>query len=434
LGAFRQEGIGQKFWANVSALTAARVLGTSLSVIQVIVVARWLGPTLYGVTALIMSYPNLFFGLLDVRSGQASVKFLSEFWVEGENERALALCKLGYVVDIGVGILTFLLVASTAWWAETRIVQTSGTAWMIVLFAASFIPRSLAGMSRAVMTTVGRFSLLALVESFSVSFRVILVLTLVLIGGGVQGVIWGNAIGFAIQGIALCISAYPVIKGTWGSLIRTSSRLALKGHLREIIRFMFYTDLNALVGTFVKQLDVVCVGFFTGPAEAGYYRLAKSIAAMTEILVRPLQSVIYPRFAALWGGKRFSELKETLKGYALFLGIPLCLSVLVGLVFIPACVRLTVGKAYLPATIMAQILVCLGATSLGLFWIRPLYLASGNVRLWFLLGLANSSFALLAYPIGATMLGAEGVAIGRLTAGMLRYGLAAVHILKGKII
>ncbi|MFZ8853885.1 MAG: lipopolysaccharide biosynthesis protein, partial [Armatimonadota bacterium] len=75
------------FVRHVGVLTVANGVGAVLSFVQGILVARWLGPELYGVAALVMSIPSLVYTFFDARSAEASVKFLSEFDARGERER-----------------------------------------------------------------------------------------------------------------------------------------------------------------------------------------------------------------------------------------------------------------------------------------------------------------------------------------------------------
>ena len=93
--AFRTKVIERKFVRDVGVLTIGNGVAAVLSFTQTILVARWLGPELYGVAALVMSYPSLVYTFFDARSSEVSVKYLSEFHARGEHERALAMCKLG---------------------------------------------------------------------------------------------------------------------------------------------------------------------------------------------------------------------------------------------------------------------------------------------------------------------------------------------------
>ncbi|MGH7775235.1 MAG: glycosyltransferase [Candidatus Binatia bacterium] len=373
---------GAAFTRHVAALTIANTFSTALSFAQGIVVARTLGPQLYGVVALVLSYPSLLFSLLDARSWEASVKFLGEFSVKQENGRAVAFCKLGYGVDLGVALLTFILVATTAWWAEEHIVHVEGIGWLMVFYAAAFLPRSLVGTSYAVLATLDRFPALAWVESLTATVRVALVVGLVLSGWGVAGVILGNSISIAFQGIALGIIAYPAIRQAWGLSWVSGSWHELKGRGREIFSFLFYNDFNALLGLIAKQLDVVILGYFRGPTETGYYRLAKSTGALVGNLVGPLQSVTYPRLTHLCGSQRKDEIRQAIRRYAFWIGAPLGVLLLISLPLLPLLISVMVGEQFRPAAFAAQLLLASSAVWLAFFWIRPLFLAEGHVRVW----------------------------------------------------
>mgnify|MGYP001791521520 CR=1 FL=1 len=147
--------IQRKFIRDVGVLTIANLVGAVLSFAQGILVARWLGPQLYGVAALVMSYPGLVFTFFDTRSSEASVKYLSEFHTQGNREGALAICKLGYIIDFAIGFIAFLVILLTANWSAREIVHRPEVSGLIVIYAAVFIPRGLIGTSRAVLTSLG---------------------------------------------------------------------------------------------------------------------------------------------------------------------------------------------------------------------------------------------------------------------------------------
>src|SRR5215467_51452 len=144
---FRAKIIGRKFVQHVGILTVSNLIGAALSFVQGILVARWLGPELYGVAALVMSYPNIVYTFFDARSTEASVKFLSEFHADDERDRVLAICKLGYAVDFGIALMALLLVVVSAHWAARNVASRPEAAWLIIVYTLAFIPRAMAGTS-----------------------------------------------------------------------------------------------------------------------------------------------------------------------------------------------------------------------------------------------------------------------------------------------
>jgi O-antigen/teichoic acid export membrane protein len=129
-----------------------------------------------------------------------------------------------------------------------------------------------------------------------------------------------------------------------------------------------------------KQLDLVVLGYFRGPTEVGYYRLAKSISSVAEYLTGPLRSVTYAELARLWGLGHRRVFLQKVRKLAIWVGFPLGLLVLFGAGLIPFALPLLVGEIYIPAVHATQLLFIGSAILLAFFWLRPVYLAKGHVR------------------------------------------------------
>lgn len=399
-GSFRARIVGRRFTQNVGVLTIANLAGAALSFTQGILVARWLGPELYGIAALIMSYPSLVYVFFDARSGDASVRFLSEFHAREERDRVLAMCKLGYVVDLSIASVAFLVVAVSSQWAASSIAKHPDAAGLIVIYAAAFVPRALLGTSRAVLTVLGRFRLVAVVESAMTVLRVALILSLVLSGWQVAGLVWGNAVVMIASGLIFAIIAWAAVHRTWKAFPFQGDWRALQGRRREIFGFLAYSDLGALLGMIPKHLDLVILGYVRGPAEAGYYKLAKSLAAAVGYLVGPLQSVSYPELIRLSALKNTPALVQKVCRLAFRVGIPLGLVVVAGASTLSYVLPVLLGQQYLPAVQVAQLMFVASAIWLAFFWLRPVYLSIGNIKHWTAaIGLYAIAFLALSIPL-----------------------------------
>jgi O-antigen/teichoic acid export membrane protein len=386
-----------RFARNVGVLTLANFVSAVLSFVQSILVARWLGPELYGVAALVMSFPNLIYTFFDTRSADASVKYLSEFYARGEQRQALAMCKLGYLVDLTIAIAAFVVVVVTAPWAAQHIAHRPEMAWSIVVFATAFIPRALVNNSSAVLVTLGRFPLIAMLNILTIVLRTFLVLVLVLAGWQVAGVIWGNTIGIAAAGIAYGVVAYRLTYHTWGISWLRGRWQDLQNYRRSIIMFLVYSNLNALLGMIPKQLDIVLLGYFRDPLEVGYYKLARNLSNVATYLAGPLQSVTYPELARLWGLGELGGFRRRVRQLAWQVGVPIALVVFASSLIIPFVLPFAVGNAYEPAVFATQILLAGSAIWLGFFWLRPLYFSLGKVAHWVVaIGAYSIVFVLVA--------------------------------------
>ena len=417
-GAVHAKIIGRKFFHDVGVLTAANLVGAAFSLIKGILVARWLGPELYGIVALVMSYPGVVFAFFDARSSEASVKYLGEFHSRGERNQVLALCKLGYAVDFAVAALAFATVLVTANWAAVRIAHRPEAAGLMIVYSAAFLSRSLDGTSYAVLATLKRFPTIAWVRSVTNLVNDVLVVGFVLSGYQVAGVIWGSAIGMVITGLVYGVTAHSLIHRTWGASWFYGALSALTGRGREIFWFLTNSNLNALLGMVSKQLDVAILGYFRTPTEVGYYKVGKSLAGKVGYVSGPLQSVSYPELVRLWSLGDGLAFRRKLKRLAWFIGLPLGLVTLLGVAVLRQLIELLVGKAYLPAVFAAQLLFASTAWQSVFFWLRPAYMASDSIRAWVIIASIFTCTLMVTWIFVVPAWGYVGVAASLLVIGI----------------
>jgi O-antigen/teichoic acid export membrane protein len=370
------------FSGDVAAFGASGAATAALNLLQGLAVARMLGPERYGVAVLVMSYPSLLLSFADPRSFEVSMRYLGQFAAAGQRGRALAVCRLGYLLDTGVAVLGVALVAFTAAWAEGSIVKTPGTAPLIVVYALSFVPYSLAGTSYALLSTLGRIRLGSTADLTAAVVRTCLVLLLVWAGWGVSGVVYGNAAGLALQGLILTTGAAVAIRRTWGRSWLGGSLADISELRGEIVRFLGLNKLRALIGLATKQADIVLVGFVRGPQEAGLYRVAKSIGAGISYVRSPLQWAAYPRIVRASHVRDGDRLVALLRHLTVKVALPATVLVALAIPFVPFFLDLVVGPAFDPAARAGQLFLSASLGSLLLFWLQALYLSKEGIGTW----------------------------------------------------
>lgn len=403
--------IRTKFVGHVGRLMSFNVLSALIVFGQGILVARWLGPMEYGIATLVMNFPTLLFGLLDARTGTATVRYFMQFRQEGRGDKALALCKMTYLMDLAIAALTFGAVCLLATWAERHIVKASGYAPLMILFSAAFLPRAFVGTSSAVFAALSQFRLSAWLDVAGAVLRAGVTLFLVQKGAGVAGVIWGGLAASVFSGAASTVVCHSLLMKEHRASWLTAPLGKLKGHFREILRFVLCTDLTELLGVLVKQFDVTLLGFFSGPHQVGLYRLAKSLAGSLGLVVSPLQTVIYPRMATPGAQQTmqnfFSSVRNLLKRWGLAALVCLGLFIYAG----PNLFIWAAGPAYAPMLGAARVLLLAYAVWLLLFWMRPFYFGHGLVGAW-ARGMVIYSIAFLVLgPLLGRSHGALGMAL-----------------------
>ena len=401
-----------------------------LNFLQGILLARWLGPNSYGIIALIMSYAGFIFTFFDARSVDVSIKYLSEFIEKKEELKLLAMCKLGYIIDFGITVFSFLIIAASARWAAAHLIHDPEVAFLLVLYGFSFIPRSLVATTHALLVTLGKYYLLSWLNIIVTAVRVVLVVSLVLLGFNIKGAIWGIAIGTIFHGILFGIIAYRLFRHSWHTLPFHASLSGLKGRTREIIKFLLYNDVNALLGVISKQFDMILLGYFRTPTDAGYYKMAKNGSSAFGYLSSPLQLTTYPELSRLWSGNNPQAYKQKLRQLLFPYGLLAAAAGLVCVPFLKWAILLTVGNKYLPALPGIQILWIFTSLQLAFYWLRPAYMAAGYIMQYVNLSVIATALTLAGFLVAIPTAGYIGASLCILIFGTMHIAASLIYLWK----
>lgn len=413
---------------QVSSLWLSEGVVLLAGLVQTVVVARILGPREYGRAALVMAFPTLVFSFFDPNSSEAVVRFMTDARFKGR--RLSAVARFAYLVDGSLAVAGVAAVAALGPWAEGSVVRVDGSLSLLVLYAAALGFNAPWKTSAAVLATFDRFGTTAAITSIAAGIRIVLVLGLVLADAGTAGVVIGYGVGIVVQSVLGLRAAGRVLHEKLGESWRAGSTRELGGERREIGRFMLYTNLITFVTTFVKQADIVVLGWARGPVQAGYYRLGLALLSPVASIVQPMQQVVYPQIARLVGEGRREEVKATIRRHALVLGIPIAALVAIAAVAARHLVPAVAGASYEQAAAVAQILILGAAATVAFYWVRPAFLAFGLVRP--LLGLSSilGGVTVIGFLLVAPQSGALGVATVRaVVAGLAGSAVNAAALL-----
>lgn len=399
------------FLTQAFVLTMTSASGTVFNVVQGAIVARALGPADFGVTALVMAYPALVSGVFDARISDFGMKYLGRFSDAEHRDRARGISLLSILIDVGVAVLTLVVVLATSGWANAHVLGTPGGAELMTLYTASLILRAPVGTAYVTLVLRGELKRLLWAEVGSSFVRSVTIVALTLAGFGVPGVIWGNVAGVALQGTAYVVAAVPVARRAWG-LPRFSALRHLKGMWGELWRFVGYSELHALLLTVPRHLDLIVVGAIAGPVQAGFFRLGRTFQTGIWLVGGPLQQSAFRQISLLRGRERNAETRRFTRRIAWTLAAGLTLPVLLMVLITPLLVRVVAGDAFLGGTMTVRLLfVAAGLWAIGA-WIRPWFLAAGQIgRYTMMVGLALVPYAIVGLPATAA-LGAAGMALG----------------------
>jgi O-antigen/teichoic acid export membrane protein len=394
---------------RLRALWTAEIATLVTAAVSGLLVARSLGPSEYGRFALLTTYAALVFAFLDPRSSELVTKYFGGWQATGRSPAALAMLRLVLLLDAAA-----IVVAVGITVAGRSVVQSLAPATMAELLLAAACAGLAAPVvtSRGVLAALDRYRLIAWIQTPASVLRSAALVAVVWRGGGVAQLLTVTALTMAAEAVLTWSLAARLAGRRLGAQL-SSARLAELADARvDIRRFLLYSEATTFSGSIVKFSDTLMVGAFGGTAEAGYYRLAKSLTAPIASVQGPLQTVVYNRFVAVRASEGAQALGRVAKRAA-WTAVPLVVLLLLCAPLMPTLVRLVGGRPFAPAGAVTVVFLVGSALALSTYWLRPYFLVVDRLGTWFWVSLGVGVTATAAFAVGAWLDGALGVAVAR---------------------
>jgi O-antigen/teichoic acid export membrane protein len=253
---------------------------------------RQLGAEDYGLSILVGSV-LAYTELLDFGLSSAITKYVAEYHARHElaQARPLLTSALRLYALIGIMVAAGGLVAATVFAQLFNVSpqQSTSAMWVMALGGLSAGLARPASITHAVLRGLQRFDLLNLGKMASVSLSTIAVVTTVLMGGGVVGMV---AVGIPILLIVqvfmlgLIRRAAPELTVDW--------RGGAPRHVATFVSFSTSTFLINLSGLVWTKTDEILIGLFLPVASITPYSIARRIGEMPQVLADQFMANLMP--------------------------------------------------------------------------------------------------------------------------------------------
>lgn len=371
------DSVFRKLWQNAAILLSGNLLSILFDFVSLVVTARALGPAAFGVFVLIQTYVLVVDNLFNFQSWQAVIKYGADTQGVGREGQFRSLIKFGTMLDVASAVFaTCVALACIVVFGDWQNLDPEDI--RMAMFFCIIILFNLQGTPTAVLRLFDRFGLLASQRAI-VSFIKMAALSVAFLLGAS---IWT----FLALWIASYLANYLVLLWLgWRELYRQGCRNVFAASAREIyqkhpgvIRFVVSTNLSSAIRLVPAEFDVLLVGLFLGPSQAGIYKVARQFGMVPVRFASPLQDSIYPNMAKLWSGGETKKFISFIMRLGAMAGVVGVASVVFFLLFGPLVIRLTVGPefsaAYVPLVVY-MVGVCIYMFGVAF---RPAILSMGH--------------------------------------------------------
>lgn len=174
--------------------------------------------------------------------------------------------------------------------------------------------------------------------------------------------------------------------------------------LKQTLPYGFKAYVVALFAFLLRYADLLMVQYMLGPAQAGYYSIARSMADMLYVLPMAVGMILFPRLSAL----RDERVKWLLtERVAAIMGLVMVILSLFGLIFAKPVVHLLFGSDFL-SSVPAFTILAIAMIFYGINNIISIYLAASGfplfaIYIWAFIGVLNIVLNILVIPLWGIM-------------------------------
>lgn len=405
---------------------------TGLAFIRSVVIARGLGPGIYGTYAIVVAFVGLIQEFLNLNVGTALIRFGAVYHTENRNDKLMSFVKSGLLVSFIMAILSILVIGLLCLISYDTFIDKPDLEWFIVSYAVAASITYVNSISRAMLRLHYKFRMSSIIQMImDVVETVAIALAVFLFPKNLNVFFVAIIITRFLNGFICNLLAYYELKKELMPYLSAPMNL-IRDERKSIIDFIFGNSIGNSLKTIISQGDVLLLGILTSPQQVGFYSVAKKLAYSVLTLSDPLVQSIYPQLSKLLAEKKYKDMKHMLVRITSIAAIP-------GFIFIVSAyflndwiIRTVYGVEYLPATqafFYFVIGAVLGATT---FWTLPLIQSLGIVRIRIKVYIATILFGTtLAYLLIPTMHN-SGMALALLSTNIMNM-LIFIYVAEKKV-
>ncbi|MEM2293989.1 MAG: oligosaccharide flippase family protein [Nitrososphaerota archaeon] len=402
---------------------------TVIMAIASIIIARLLGPELYGQYTLSLVTPQLLLLLTDLGVNQGIIKFTAAFIRKNESHRIKRIIKYGLMLRAAAGTLISLLNYLLADLFATVLLQRPELAVYVKIAAISVLFQAIFATITSAFVGLDKTEYNALASNLQALAKAIISLALVLLGFGVAGAITGHVASYALAAIPSLTILVLVTRKNKGDSKFEGCRVT--SDLKTMLNYGIPLYVSALLTGLIPIYQNVILAFFTTDVDIGNYKAAVNFTSLMHIVAVPISTALLPAFSKL-----NSATKEEVKifyrlanKYTSMMMFPLAFLIIV---LAKEIVEIVYGNQYLLAPIFLAIYCPLYfLVGFGYLVLPSLYNGLGETKTTFKMSLITFITLILLSPVLAGLYSVIGLILAYILANScgVAYGL---HIAKKK--
>jgi len=325
-------------------LVAGNILATVIQAIGVFVIARLLGPELYGIYTLSFVVPTLLFQVADFGVNEGLIKFSASLRVKGEESKIATLVRNGFLFKLFLALIISCFTILFSDYFAVYAVNRPDISMYIRLASLSILFHAMLNTATSAFVGIDRMEYSALITDVWAATKVSLSILLVVLGFGVVGAIIGVVVGALAAGL---LGAALIYLKVYKTLNPTKENDNLRDSLKILVGYGFPIYMSALFFHLIPEFQSIILSMFTTDADIGNFKASLNFVSLVTLLIAPMATALFPAFSKL--EKNSNHIKKFFgisTKYATLLIVPLAIMLAI---FSKEIIEIVYGPQYVSA-------------------------------------------------------------------------------------
>jgi len=269
-----------------------------LSAISVILIARLLGPSQYGVYSLAFVVPAIFVSLADFGVSPALTRFTASLRAEQKSSKVARMISSGILFTSFTSALAFAVAYGTAGPLAAIVLHRADIGFLVAAASIVIIFQGLWYLSYNGLVGLDSMERSATITVLRDLVKTALCPLLIVAGFGIFGAMGGQIAAWMLSAF---LGVYFLLQNRL-SLGQDREKLTIKAFkedIRTMTGFGIPLYLGTLLGTVFVQYQTIVLAFFTSNAEIGNFEAALSFGTFIGVVATPITLAIFPAFSKL---------------------------------------------------------------------------------------------------------------------------------------
>lgn len=370
---------------NSSSLFGNAIVGAGINFLQSILVTRALGPSDFGLWAIIAAAPSFVQMLLGFRTTEALNRALIQDVQAGGKLPPSACISAGLGADLVSRLVAFLIVALGSPWLVQNFTDGRVSPLLFSLYGLVILSGFADASISAVLRHGERYLQLSVLSTIASFLTLIGVAGCYFLGAPINlnVLVWIYVVAYLLRFILIIAILRKVIQELYHASLRSimpHQWIRYRKELKDFWQYMRFSFVSSSLTSIFKSCDILLLSLFSVPHEVGLYKLAKSLAALIGAFGNSMSTVEFQELARHVSTHDGEIPWSRVRRITLVLMPLVILGILAGNLLAEPVITAIFGVAYTSAASSFCILLVSTGITITLFWAHPLSLVLRRFR------------------------------------------------------